>query len=106
MTKVKSNDLKRLIAQYYCNFIENVSVYDVINGRTDINIEMNSIYIKVSSHNRFSDVKARKKKMEKFAKHIEAVTFGNLKVAYMICKIDGPFYVTHMDIANSYEVIE
>ncbi len=101
--KVKKADLERLIAQYYCNFIETIPVDEIVDGSAGVYINIDSVYINVNA--KLKDAFSNER-MEKFAEQIEAVTFGNLKVTYRTRKMVGSSYMLYMDIANAYKVIE
>ena len=104
MKKVKKVDLVRLIAQYYCNFIRLTPVDDIINGNSDISINVDTVYISVLDRNEFDSETDQNAYLQNFAEQIEAITFGNLKVTYMGCKMNP--HLTWMCIANAYEFIE
>lgn len=100
MKRVKSKDLKILIAIYYSRFLDpyHKPINDIIDDRGEIKIDINSVYINVYdiSSNNFGPQSSGD--MEKFSKMLEDVTSGNLKVTY--------FDSLSIDIANSYEVDE
>lgn len=106
MKKVRKNDLVQLIAQYYCNFIRLMPVDEIEDGNNGVSILVNSICIYVIDNNKFSSISEQELCMQNFAKQIEAITFGNLKVTYKGCKNKGNSFVSWMDIANAYEVVE
>lgn len=106
MKKVRKVDLVNLIAQYYCDFIELMPVMDIADGNNGVSINVNSICIYVIDHNEFDSESDRETLMQTFAEQIEAITFGNLKVTYKGCKIEGNSFLSWMYIANAYEVVE
>ena len=107
MKAVRRQDLINLIASYYCEFIdpEHKPINDIIDGHGDIQIEIDSIYISIGDfRGLFSKDDVKKVIMTEFAKNLEAVTFGNLKVIRIVCsKRSGRMWI---EIANAYEVIE
>lgn len=105
MKKVKKDDLVRLIAQYYCNFIELTPLLDIIEGKSGINITIDTVCIYVDDSREFDSEVEKYACLKKFAEQIEAITFGNLKVTCMGCKKD-PCCLTWMYIANAYELVE
>ena len=110
MKKVRKCDLVELISQYYCNFIRFMPTLEIADGKHGISILINSICIHVIDHNEFDSESDQEACMQDFAKQIEAITFGNLKVTYKGCKIKGKgigkSFLSWMDIANAYEVVE
>ena len=103
MKKVRKQDLEELILLYYQFFIEEIPDYEF--ERT-ITVNINSIYISVMDYRDFDDEEAKKKVMEKFAKELRKITFGNLEVTYMGVQKDEDECSSWMYIANAYEVIE
>lgn len=101
MKKVRRHDLIVLIAGYYWEFIdpEHKPINDIISGCGDIKIDVNSICFTVRDFKGlFSKDDVKEAIMNDFAKNIEAITFGNLKVTRV--RDDEIF------IANAYEVID
>ena len=107
MKAVRRQDLINLIAGYYREFLdpEHKSINDIIKGYGDIEIYIDSIFISiVDCRGLFSNDDVKKVIMTEFAKNLEAVTFGNLKVIRVACnKTSGIMWI---EIANAYEVIE
>ena len=92
MKRVRKEDLKILIALYYCKFLdpEHTPINDIVNDVGDIKININSIFINVTNiKNEFKDI-------DTFSRNIEAITLGNLKVTY--------WDTLSIHIANSYEI--
>ena len=106
MKKVRKCDLVNLIAQYYCNFIRLMPRDEIADGKHGVSIVVNSICIHVIDYNEFCSKSEQDSRMREFANQIEAVTFGNLKVTYKGFKIEGNSFLSWMDIANAYEVVE
>lgn len=106
MKKVRKQELVDLIARLYCDYIELMPLDDIADGNHGITIDVNSICIYVMDENPFDTVTRRDSKMTCFAKQIEAITFGNLKVTRQNCKIEGNSHLSWMYIANAYEVEE
>lgn len=96
MKKVREKDLITLIASHYREFIDpqHKPINDIIDGHGDIQINIDSICIRVRDIKRsglFNEI-------SEFAKNIETITFGNLKVTRTT---DDEIF-----IANAYEIIE
>ena len=106
MKKVRKHDLVELIALYYCNLIRLMPTMDIAAGDNGVKIRVNSICIHVIDYNQFDSESNQLACMQNFAKQIEAITFGNLKVTCKGCKIEGNSFRSWMEIANAYEVIE
>ena len=105
MKAVRREDLINLIASYYCEFIDpdHKPINDILNGYGDIQIDIDSIHITVRDfRGLFSRDIVKSAIMTEFAKNLEAVTFGNLKVI----RIGGRKNSVWIEIANAYEVIE
>ena len=105
MKAVRMQDLFNLIASYYSEFIdpEHKPINDIINELGDIQIDINSIYITIwDLRGLFSKDNIKMSIMTEFAKNLEAVTFGNLKVIRIGCRKSAVW----IEIANAYEVIE
>lgn len=101
MKKVRRKDLIYLIASHYWEFIdpEHKPINDIIDGHGDIQIDIDSICIRVRDFKGiFSKDDVKKAIMNEFAESIEAITFGNLKITRM----KG----NEIYIANAYEVID
>ena len=99
MKRVRSEDLKILIAIYYSMFLdpEHNPINDIIADHGDIKIDINSVYIEIYNIDG-EGFETDGQGMGNFERAIEDVTFGNLKVTY---KDDSCIH-----IANSYEVAE
>lgn len=106
MKKVRKDDLVELIAQYYCDFIRLMPIDEIVDGNHGVSIIVNSICIHVTDYNFFCTEREQITRMQDFAKHIEEITFGNLKVTYEVCKVQGISCLSRLDIANAYEVVE
>ncbi len=105
MKKVRKDDLVKLVAKYYCNFVRSQDVSDIAEGRCRIHINVDSIYIRVMDFNEFDSNEKQEARLQEFAEQIEAITFGNLKVTYKGCEHNVDFK-SWMYIANAYEVLE
>lgn len=103
---VREEDLKNLIAQFYCDFVDLQPVSEITDGNSSVDITINSICIYVIDYSSFNSEDERKKCLEQFAEQIKAISFGNLKVTYYGCKKDGNSYFSWMYIANAYNVID
>lgn len=100
MKKVRKKDLEYLIASSYWEFIdpEHKPINDIINGHGNIQIRIDSICIRVTDFSGlFAEENIKNIIMGEFAKNIEEMTFGNLKVTRM--------RDNEILIANAYEVI-
>ena len=106
MKKVRKDDLVKLISQYYCNFIRLMPTHEIADGNGGVSILVDSICIHVIDRNKFDSESVQEACMQNFAEQIEAITFGNLKVTYKGCKIEGNSFLSWMDIAMQYEVVE
>lgn len=105
MKKVKKSDLRTLIWDSYLHFVKCVPMLDT--GKQPCNIirvDVNSVCISVYDQNEFNSEAYQKALMQNFAEHINAITFGNLKVIDMGCDMENSFAWVH--IANAYEVVE
>lgn len=105
MKKVKKSDLRTLIWDSYLHFAKGVPMLKT--GKQPCNIiwvDVNSVCISVYDENEFDSEDDQKALMQNFAEHIDAITFGNLKVIDMGCDIESKFAWVH--IANAYEVVE
>lgn len=96
MKKVRKKDLIMLIASHYREFIDSQHkpINDIIDEHGDIQIDIDSIYIRVRDINK----KGLFNEISEFARNIETITFGNLKV---IRTTDDEMF-----IANAYEIID
>lgn len=113
MKRVKKRDLEELLATFYMS-VESIPISDFINGTNKgekVQLDINSVCIYMFDRNKFEDVQKRKEDIKKFAKKIEDVTFGNLKVVESdIYKVESDIYkyefacLTSVVIANAYEV--
>ncbi len=105
MKKVRKSEIEQLIAQYYCDYIEVHPVNEYLHETLNINV--GSIYIFVKENMPVKDKQKKDTKMCNFARAIEEVSFGNLKVVRRSCeKIGENGWMSYMYIANGYEVIE
>ena len=111
MKKVKKSDLKNLICKSYLFFVKGIMVEDYAKIRSicetrkvsPIRIDVNSVCIHVYDSNKFDSEENQKARVQTFADHIEAITFGNLKVINMDCPLSN---FTWVSIANGYEIID
>lgn len=103
MKKVLKSDLKYLIASHYWEFIDpnHKPINDMLSGRGETVIEIDSVCIRLVNRNKlfsFESPYVKDAIMNEFAKNIEAITFGNLKVIRIR---DNEVF-----IANAYDVID
>ncbi len=103
MKKVLKSDLVDLIAQFYHDFVRPLPLSDIADGEHGVNIVVNSICIYVTDHNMFDSKSGIEDCMREFAKHIKAITFGNLEVTRMGSKTVNNSCLSWMCIANAYE---
>lgn len=104
MKKVRKKDLIDLIALFYSNYVSSFPMRDIINGKTAVEISVDSICIIINDYTKFDSESDRRAGMTKFAEQIEAITFGNLKVTSKQC--DFKMRQSSMYIANAYEVVD
>ena len=106
MKKVKKYDLLTVLSRGYTRYVNfSVSPVEIIDREVCVDIEVNSIYIAIIDRSEFDSEKAQEARMHDFAKYIEAITFGNLKVVYTYCEIDGNYFFSYVEMASAYEIV-
>lgn len=107
MKKVKKQDLEHMMWECYLNIVypdvQTMNARDQLS--TMIWVDVNSIRINVNDKNNFNSKKHQMECLENFASHIEALSFGNLKVINKECKEKENSYYTFIQIACAYEVV-
>ncbi len=107
MKKVKKSDLRSLIWNNYLNMVRHIPIFKTGNQPFDmIRIDVNSVCINVYDNKEFLSEENHMECLKNLATHIEALTFGNLKVINMGCEKGEDWYLTWMNIACAYEIAE
>ncbi len=110
MKTVRKCDLKDLITNFYCKFIAHISLHEHYNlsysEQVKVNIRSTHILVWWNYDTDLEIETDTKNLVENFAREIEEITFGNLKVTYSsigAIKNDTTFEIY---IANAYEVLD
>lgn len=105
--KVKKQDLKDLIWMHYLHTVRQIPLLETARQNSYIiSVSVNSISINVYDTASFDSNDDQEACLDNFAKLIEALTFGNLKVVDRGCEVNGNSYLTYLHIANAYEVVD
>ena len=104
--RIRKSDLKELLAKFYSDFVELQPIDDIVEDKSSVNISINSICAYITDSSDFESEVDRNIALNEFAKEIEKISFGDLRVTYKGCRIDGNTCLTWAYVANAYEVIE
>lgn len=107
MKTVKERDLRKLIWKHYHHIFKQIPLLETDDQAcTSIQVDVNSVCINVYDVHPFDSKADQEAFLHDFAKLVEDLTFGNLKVVDMGCEVNEDSYFTWLHIANAYEVIE
>lgn len=110
MKTVRKCDLKDLITNFYCKFIAYISLDEHYNlpciEQVRVNIKSTHILVWWNYDTDLEIENDTKNLVEDFARKIEEITFGNLKVTYCSTGTIGNNTTFEIYIANAYEVLD
>lgn len=102
---ITRDDLIKMLAQNYSDFVQKQPVSDIIEGRSTVNI---NLYIPqcfcITDTSDFQSEDDRNKRLKLFAKQIAGISGGKLLVTYCNSMIRENSYLTWIYIMNRYEL--